>query len=96
MTNPPPQIEAEVTITNSQGLHVRPVFRFVELAGRYQARVRVRKPGGNQEVDGKSAMEMMLLNAPAGTQLKLVGEGEDAAEAIAALTRLIQDKFYED
>jgi phosphotransferase system HPr (HPr) family protein len=87
-------VEREVVIQNAQGLHARPVMRFVDLAGQYQAVVRVHK--GNRSVDGKSPMEMMLLEAIQGTTLRLVADGVDAAEAIEALARLVEDKFQEE
>jgi phosphocarrier protein HPr len=46
-------------------------------------------------VDAKSIMSVMLLAAGQGTSLKLVIEGDDAPEAMAALTALIADRFGE-
>lgn len=86
--------EREVTIVNKQGLHARPVMRFIDIASQYQSTVRVFK--GKTSVDGKSPMEMMLLEGTPGTRLKLVADGEDAATAVEALAKLVADKFYED
>lgn len=85
--------EAEVTISNPQGLHARPVMRFVDLASQFESKVCLRK--GKKVVDGKSPMEMMLLEATCGTKLVLVAEGGDAQAAIAALRGLIENKFGE-
>ena len=86
--------EIEVTISNVQGLHARPVMRFVDIAGQFACTIRVRKE--SQDVDGKSPMEMMLLEATQGTVLKLLAEGADAHEALEALSTLVNDKFGED
>ena len=86
--------EIEVTISNLQGLHARPVLRFVDLASQFDSRIRIRK--GKKEVDGKSPMEMMVLEAPRGTRLRLVADGRDAQAAIQALTGLIDGKFGEE
>lgn len=94
MAEVPRQLEREVTIVNSQGLHARPVMRFVDLASQYSASVTIHK--GKTAVDGKSPMEMMLLEATAGTTLRLVTEGDDAAALLDALVKLIEDKFNED
>jgi phosphocarrier protein len=83
-----------VTISNVQGLHARPVMRFVDLAGQYTSRIKVCK--GQQCVDGKSPMEMMLLEGTKGTVLKLVAEGDDAQQAVEALVGLVNAKFNED
>lgn len=87
-------METEVTISNMQGLHARPVLRFVDLASQFESSIRIRK--GKKEVDGKSPMEMMLLEAPHGTKLRLLADGRDAQAAIQALTGLIEGKFGEE
>ncbi len=87
-------VEVEVTICNVQGLHARPVMRFVDLAGQYVSRIQVCK--GTQCVDGKSPMEMMLLEGTRGTVLKVVADGDDAPQAAEALVGLINGKFGED
>ena len=87
-------VEREVVIPNRQGLHARPVMRFVDTASRFACSVSVCK--GTHCVDGKSPMEMMLLEATQGTQLKVVARGDDAEDAIAALTRLVECGFDED
>ena len=83
-----------VRIENSQGLHARPVMKFVDIARQFQSRIVVRK--GDYGVDGKDPMEMMLLEAPAGTELELSAEGPDAAVAIEDLARLVKNKFDEE
>ena len=88
------QVVREVRICNVQGLHARPVMHFVDTAGKFACRIRVEK--GTQSVDGKSPMEMMLLEATQGTVLKLVADGDDAGQAVEALAKLIGDKFGED
>ncbi len=89
-----PCLQRDVTITNVQGLHARPVMRFVDTAAKFSSRIRIRK--GDMEVDGKSPMEMMLLESPQGTVLRLIAKGADAEGAITALTALINDKFGEE
>jgi phosphocarrier protein len=82
-----------VVIPNPQGLHMRPVLRFVDLANQFDAQVQVAK--GEQIVDGKSPMEMMLLEGTCGTELTLLAQGAQAAEAIEALGELVADGFGE-
>jgi phosphocarrier protein HPr len=88
------RVEVEVVISNRQGLHARPVMRFVDLAATFRSQIRVLK--NDKGVDGKSPMEMMLLEASRGTVLRLRAEGDDAHEAVAALAGLINNKFGED
>ncbi len=82
-----------VTVPNAQGFHARPVMRFVDTAGQFQAEIRVRK--GRQIVDGKNPMDMMLLEATQGTQLEISAEGLDAAFAVDALVKLVESGFGE-
>ena len=82
------------TVSNTQGLHARPVMRFVDLASQFSSSIRIRKDG--HEVDGKSPMEMMLLEATKGTKLRLVADGDDAHDAITALSALVDGKFGEE
>lgn len=85
--------EREVHIVNPQGLHARPVMKFVDTAGRFEAAVRVKK--GDQSVDGKSPMELMLLEAVNGTGLTLLARGTDAPAALDALAALVANGFDE-
>ena len=83
-----------VRIQNRLGLHARPAMSFVDTANGFDCDVRVRK--GDQVVDGKSIMQMMMLAATQGTQLNIVATGDDAPEAIKTLTALVQRQFDED
>jgi phosphocarrier protein len=94
MPEDPKHVEIEVTISNAQGLHARPVMRFVDLASQFDSNIKIRK--GKKVVDGKSPMEMMLLEATHGTRLHLVADGHDAQAAITALCGLIDSKFGEE
>jgi phosphotransferase system HPr (HPr) family protein len=84
----------QVEITNSWGLHVRPAQKFVELASRYQADIRVRHKG--IERDGKSILSVMTLAAECGTHLEIEARGPDADAAVEALAGLVSARFYED
>ena len=87
-------MDRQVTIINKLGLHARPAMQFVDVANTFQSAVKVCK--GDQCVDGKSIMQMMMLAATAGTALKIVAEGTDAEAALVALDQLIQSKFGEE
>lgn len=84
----------KVTILNRLGLHARPAMAFVDVAVGCKARVVVRR--GDQEVDGKSIMQVMMLAATKGTELEIVAEGEDAQTAVDRLQKLVDGKFGED
>lgn len=85
--------EAEVTIVNRLGLHARAAGKLVHLAKTFQSRVTLTR--GEEYVDGKSIMAVMLLAAPIGTRLTLRVEGEDEHVALEAIAELIADRFGE-
>lgn len=87
-------MERTVTIVNKLGLHARAAARLVTTAGKFAADIRVRKDG--REVSGKSIMGVMMLAAAKGSQITLVAEGEDAAQALGELEELVADRFGEE
>jgi phosphocarrier protein len=88
------RVTITVTIVNRLGLHARPAMTFVDLASTFKSEICVRR--GDQEVDGKSIMHMMLLAATKGTTLEVCAAGPDAAEACAALKKLVDSGFDEE
>ena len=85
--------ERELLIPNKEGLHFRPIMQFVDTAQKYAARVTVQCEG--READGRSPMELLMLVATHGATVRLVVDGQDAQETIAALAALIESGFGE-
>ena len=82
-----------VTVANRLGLHARAAARFVHLASRFQAQVRVTR--GAQTMDGKSIMGILLLAAAAGSLLTVSADDVDELAAVDALCRFIASGFGE-
>lgn len=84
----------EVAVPNPEGLHARPVMRFVELASRFQSSVTVSNVSRRAErVDGKSPMQMLLLEASKGCVLRIEAHGADAEAMAEALAGLVISGF---
>ena len=83
-----------VIIVNQLGMHARAAAKFVHLATRFQARVRVAREA--REMDGKSIMGLLLLAAACGSTLTISGDGSDELEAVQALASLVASGFGED
>ena len=83
-----------VTVVNQLGMHARAAAKFVHLATRFEARVRVARDG--REMDGKSIMGILLLAAARGTTIRITADGADEADAVAALIELVESGFGED
>ena len=94
MTDTQSEAVRDVTVLNKEGLHARPVMYFVDLASKYNSKVSVTNISrGEEKVDGKSAMDMMLLEASQGCVLRIEACGEDAREAVDALAALVGTGF---
>jgi phosphocarrier protein len=87
-------ISQNVTVVNQLGMHARAAAKFVHLATRYQARVRVEREA--REMDGKSIMGILLLAAARGSTITISADGVDENEAVQALVALVQSGFGED
>ncbi|MEK6675959.1 MAG: HPr family phosphocarrier protein [Planctomycetota bacterium] len=86
----------DVAIPNTEGLHARPVMRFVALAAKFHSQIWVTNLTRNAErLDGKSAMQLMLLEATQGCVLRIEAQGADSQAAVTALADLIASGFDE-
>jgi phosphocarrier protein len=81
----------QVTVVNPLGLHARAAARFVNVASRFQSQIRVGR--GQQMMDGKSILGLLLLAAARGSDLRISAEGVDEQEALAALVALVARGF---
>ena len=84
----------DVTVVNQLGMHARAAAKFVHLATRFEARVKVAHDA--REMDGKSIMGLLLLAAARGSTITISADGADERDAVAALTALVQSGFGED
>ena len=88
------KIRKELIVSNKNGIHARPAALFVKIASRFTCEVFVQK--GDEIVNGKSIMGLMMLAAGPGSKLMLQAEGEDAAKAVVELEALLRRKFDEE
>lgn len=85
--------ERNVQIVNTAGLHARPCHAIVSLALGYQSQLTV--GNGQRQVNGRSILELISLNAPCDSRLWLRAEGDDAEALVGALAKLIESGFDE-
>jgi phosphocarrier protein len=84
---------AEVQIVNRLGLHARASAKLTQLASGFACEIWLARNG--RRVNAKSIMGVMMLAAGKGASLVIEAQGEDAEAALAALQKLITDKFDE-
>ncbi len=87
-------LEKKVTIINRLGLHARAAAKFVKMANRFKASVKIEKDG--IQIDGKSILGILTLAAVQGTKITLTISGADENSAMKALVCLIENRFDEE
>ena len=85
--------ERTIEIKNKLGLHARAAAKFVHAASRFKSDVKVRK--GDEEVDGKSILGILLLAAGRGSTIVVKADGPDERDALDTIEKLIDAKFDE-
>lgn len=86
--------EATAVIENKTGIHARPASMFVQKASSFKSKIQIKAKG--KSVDAKSILMIMSMGLVKGTEVTLVADGPDEAEAVQALKQLIDDKFNEE
>ena len=87
-------VEQNVFIQNRLGLHARACSVFVKEAAKFGSHIVVARDG--LEVNGKSILGVMMLAAERGAEITLRAEGPDEVAALAALVKVVNDKFGEE
>ncbi len=87
-------ISEQTRIINRLGLHARAAACFVKLAASFDSDIFL--VYGEQSVNGKSIMGIMMLAASQGTDILIEVTGTDEIEAAEALVNLINNRFGED
>lgn len=86
-------ISRGVTIQNSVGLHARPATFFVQKANSYKSSIWVEKE--DCRVNAKSLLGVLSLGISKGTDITLIADGVDEADAVEGLAVLIDSEFGE-
>lgn len=90
-------IEKTFIIKNKFGIHARPATLLVNTLKDFEGEVKFYK--GDQEADGKSIMDILILGVEYNAPLKVVvinKEKDKEMEIIQKIEELIENKFYEE
>jgi phosphocarrier protein len=83
-------------ITNRLGLHARAAAKVVKTAGGYTSDIQLARTDlPDKRADAKSIFGILLLAATRGTEIEVITDGTDEAEALGAVCKLIESKFDE-
>jgi phosphocarrier protein len=83
----------EIEIINKLGLHARASAKLSQLAAQFPCEILLSRNG--RQINAKSIMGVMMLAAGIGSMVKLETVGDQADEAMQALTELINNRFGE-
>lgn len=81
-------VSKKVTVTNEQGLHMRPANKFVNEMSSFKSSITLVKD--NTYIDAKSIMHLISACIKCGNSIELICEGEDENEALEKAAFLIQ------
>ncbi len=87
-------MSAEICVVNRYGIHARPAALLVKTASMFKSDITIEK--GDMRVSGKSIMGLMTLEAGLGSKVRVIAEGIDAADALEAIRKLFEQKFFEE
>ncbi len=88
------QFSKNLKICNSKGFHARSSAKFVNCAANFNCQVEVSYL--DKQVDGTSLIQLMLLSPPTGETIKVSTKGNQAEQALQALTQLVTQGFGEN
>ena len=88
------RLEKNMIIVNKLGLHARAATQLAKLANQFDAEVTVKQ--GEKSASATSVLGLMMLESSQGKEVTVISEGGDAEQALAAVEKLIVEKFNED
>ena len=80
-----------VTVSNENGLHIRPASMIAKCAAKYKSSIELEANG--QKVDARGIFEVLLLAACKGTVVSVTAKGPDCVEAVRAIVNLFKEGF---
>ncbi len=88
------KINKKLTIQNTKGLHARAALEMVKLVENFDSEITVCKDG--LCADARSSMDLMMLTAQQGSNIEINADGNDAENAVDAISDLVNAKFNEE
>ena len=82
-----------VKVTNSVGLHARPATFFIQKANEFKSSIWVEI--GTRRINAKSLLGILSLGIIKGTEINVIADGADEADALEGLATLIDTGFAE-
>ena len=87
-------VEKILTVRNRAGIHARPASLIAQTANKFSSEILLEN--NDTTVNAKSIMGVITMAAGYNTNLVLKADGSDAADAVAAIAALFENKFGEE
>ncbi len=81
-------------IKNKLGIHARPAGQLVKTASKFKSSVYISKNGN--EVNAKSIMGVLMLEAGFGSEVTVRIDGEDEFAALEAIEQVIDKRQFDE
>jgi phosphocarrier protein HPr len=88
-------ISGSVVITHDVGLHARPSVKLTKAAKAFKSTLEIAGTAEGPWIDAKSIVKVMAMKARQHSTLHVRASGDDAAEAVEAITSLVTSNFDE-
>ena len=86
-------VSKTLTVVNPSGLHLRPAGVLSQTAMKFKCDVIIEC--GEKRIVAKSVLNVMAAGIKCGTEITLICDGEDQNEALATITKAIEDGLGE-
>ncbi len=86
-------VSKKITVTNTQGFHMRPAMTFATEMGKFPCSVSI--VNGTSTTDGKSLMNIIAACIKCGTEIEIICDGEQEQEALDKAVGLVESGFGE-
>ena len=83
-----------MTIINKLGLHLRAASELVKTVTGFESEVHILR--NNMEVDARSMLGLLGLEASMGVDIMIRADGSDEEKALRAVVGLVEARFYEE
>lgn len=86
-------VSRKIQVVNPSGLHLRPAGILCQTAMKFKSKVFILYK--NKEINAKSVLNVMASGVKCGAEIELQCTGEDEAEALEAVCRVIETGLEE-
>lgn len=86
-------VQAEVTVANSEGIHLIPANKIANVADKFKSEIHLRTE--YMDINAKSIISVVSGSFRKGDKLLCVCQGPDEAEALEAMKDIISQEFEE-